>query len=316
MKKIIQMLSLLLLLGVIALPLRAQSPDGETKSVGYRLKAANKVVTVYQDYSNQPNPFAIFSLESKYYFKIEGLTVTSCKEGPLKGKKYAQIFLPGKEAQSRAEHGIEFAEDSKETVKHQSAKGKSCDLVDFPLVNLTKSGITDSLLNINYWIAVEDLYENTEESEEYSDDDLSKSIVEANIRSRFFSSVLAVPFKYRFSFKNSNSSFSGESSIGAAVGWTFARDYDFDNRAWLTLAGGITTINPNTPFDDANSEKENNIPGATACLGIGANIKDVQAGFVFGYDFADATWEFHAKPWVAFSVGFAFWKPEGKPTNR
>lgn len=83
-------------------------------------------------------------------------------------------------------------------------------------------------------------------------------------------------------------------------------------------AGGLTLINPNSAFDDPGSAREKNMPGATLCLGAGANVGKTQAGIVVGWDFSDPSWEYHGKPWISFSVGFEFLKPQAKeePINK
>lgn len=288
--------------------IHAQAPDGETKPVGFRLKSGVEAMTIYQDFYGQPNPNARFLLDDAYYFKVLNETADACMESSLHGSTFAKIYVPSKEEQELSDT------DWDKMTNHRPVRSDgntNCPPFEFPRISLSQIKIPEKELGKVYWIEVSKLYEDGGEA--ISTENIRANYFEdAQVRSRFFVAALAIPFKFRFSFKEPHTSFTGESSLSAAVGWTFARDRDFDNRAWLMLAGGLTFINPNTPFDDAGSEKQKNIPGATACIGIGVNIKQTQAGLVFGYDFADSNWEFNAKPWASLSVGFSLLNPKGK----
>lgn len=303
-----------LLIALFTMPwASAQAPDGESKPTGLRVKT-DQAITIYADYMGQPNPYARYTLNNVYFFTVQGDSVLGCDEGPLAGIEFVKIVIPG-EAQI-FQNPKEWNGPIRDARKAADPTLPRCP-VSFPVINPIETQVRDKQLGGTFWVEISDLVKGGNVIGKVETQQADEKVFDKTyIRSRWFVSALAVPFKYRFSFKNSHSALTGESSIGASIGWTFARNHNFDNRFWLMGAGGLTVINPNSPFDDANAKKENNIPGATACFGIGANISKTQAGFVFGVDFADPSWEFNAQPWVAFSVGFSFFNPVGSDKNK
>jgi hypothetical protein len=292
----------------------AQAPDGETKPNGFRVKS-NQVVTIYADYQGQPNPFARYSLDDIYYFKVQGDSVLGCVSSPFPGQEFTKIMIPGNPGKSD-EQKVSFQQMDQQRNTKAAADAAQCPICPdaFPAPSPGELQVAGKQLGGTFWILTSDLVKSAQVIGKTTATHVNSEVFDATyIHSRWFVAALAVPFKYRLA--KSKSSLTGESTIGAALGWTFKRDRNFDNRFWLMGAGGLTLINPNSAFDDANSEKQKNIPGVTVCAGIGANIKKTQAGLMLGFDFADPSWEYHAKPWVSLSVGFAFLSPSGDSKN-
>jgi hypothetical protein len=302
----------LLLCALCATPWRvsAQAPDGDTKPNGFRVKS-KEVLTIFGDYQGQPNPLARYSLDDIYYFKVQGDQVVGCKQSPFQGEKFTKILIPGDRVNNSGPlKAIKWNNEKwHDTLEFIPACPDS-----FPADSPSETQVSTGQLGEAFWILTDDLTDTVKIIGRVEDKHVDQDIFEPTyIRSKWFGAIMGVPFKYRFT--KSKSSLTGESTIGASIGWTFARDHDFDNRFWVMGAGGLTVINPNSAFDDPGSEKSRNIPGATFCLGVGANISKTQAGIVFGWDFADPDWEFHGKPWLSFSVGFEFLKPKADGQN-
>lgn len=301
----------LLLCALCASPWRAsaQAPDGEKLAKGARLKPDQPPVTIYADYLGQPNPFACYCLDDRYFFKVNGDSVIGCAFGPAPGKEFTKISIPGdptknpnqKTPLQRADQGRPY----RDNVAYPPCPDS------FPALSLEEKLVSPKELDRVFWILTSELVDNFQVVGEANLNHVNlKKFDKTYIHSRFFAAGLVVPFRYRFA-SGAASSFTGESTIGPAIGWTLLRDKSFDNRLWVVVSGGLTVINPNSAFDDAGTAKEKNMAGASACIGIGTKIDKTQVGIVFGYDFADPSWEYHQKPWLSFSVGFQFLHAKG-----
>lgn len=351
MKKTIQTIYLLLLLGVMALPLRAQSPEFENIPLGWRVKIDHPV-TVYGDYLGSPNPYDRYTLNARYFFQLIGTQTPGCH--PLPSESFTKILIPGTPDTAHQKMGslvenpnflqgklaienylyggkagdstklnqlsmllLEFA---KQLAEEENPEICGCPDA-FPRGNSQEKQIQNTEKGRTFWIktseltasgfskdvstAVEDNHVNTQRFDQ------------AKLYSRTFVSVLAVPFKYRFSYKKGGETIlTGESSIGPCLGYRIVKSNFFDQNLWVMGSAGITFINPNLLLSDSTASKLKTEPGVTACIGIGGNVGTTQFGIVHGWDFTDKSWAFHRKPWIAFSVGVALVKRDAKSANQ
>lgn len=190
----------------------------------------------------------------------------------------------------------------------------------FPIQNDRERQIQESEKGRCFWIETDYLA-----AEGFDDHDLdlednhvnTKRFDRAKLYSRTFVSILAVPFKYRFSYKKGGATvLTGESSVGPSIGYRLVKSNFFDRNLWLMGSAGITLINPNLLLADSTVAKQKMEPGVTACIGIGGNIGTTQFGIVHGWDFTDDSWAFHRKPWLAFSIGVAITKRNAKSVDQ
>ncbi len=129
--------------------------------------------------------------------------------------------------------------------------------------------------------------------------------------SRVSVSVLSVPFKYRFG-ENGINEFTTDGTIGTSIGFKIYNNRLFDYGLSLNIGGGITTFN-RTIIDKNDNTKttKQNIAGFSLVPALVFNVGKVQMGLAFGWDFSDVEpkWDYNAKPWLSFSVGYSFLEP-------
>lgn len=292
---------------------QAQPYEQDKIPIGYHLQPG-RVVTIYADHQGDPNPHQQTLLSGTYYFQIEGIEQYGCKESPINGVKFVQIWVPGSKDQNER-NGVNVsaaAMAAKAAAKAALPRPEGgaptipgC-ASDFPKEALPVN-LSGDQLGKRYWIAHKDLAENDALSTAIQDKDIDPEVFARAYRySPFFSSFLAVPFKYRFSTDGSKlSAITAETSIGPCIGFKVRGSRYFDQNLVAFVSAGLTLLNPNTIYDDPAKAKPTQA-GLYTCGGIGGNINRTQFGIVFGYDFAEKSWTYHSRPWLAFSIGFAF----------
>jgi hypothetical protein len=311
MKKLALLLLLPLLAVSLGLPpeLVAQAANEQKVHIGYRLKSG-QLLELFSDFQGQPNPNMEFLMNSGYYFQIEGSQVEGCDESRLKGKTFTKIWIPGSD-----EQGARTA--NRQPLQSTDAKdAKPCPA--FPTPDVLPALIGNKQLGAIYWVETTKLAQETLKKDAgLEDKDVNFGKFDrAYLYSKFFASVLAVPFKYRFSYKERMGAFTAESSLGSSVGIKLSGSKYFDQNLWLIGAGGLALINPNSAFDSATTEKKSTQAGVFGAIGIGGNVHSTQFALIYGYDFADKSWEYNAKPWIAFSIGFSFIDREPKKATQ
>ncbi len=264
-----------LLLVFTALVVFAQDSGNAKKHVGWRYTKSGGTL-IYGDAIGAPDTTDVFVLTDRYFVVITGVKISKW------GKSYRLIVLPGRELdhEKRAKEGGSNSTNSKSREPNKFDFGRA------------------------FWIEVPNV-------EHVLENDFKK----AYLYSRFSIGALAVPFKYRFDYSSRNAQIAGEASLGLSVSFDLYRDSGFEERFSLIFSAGLTTINPNSAFDDSIIEKTKNIPGFTFCGGLVGRIKNTELGILYGYDFADKDWVFDRKPWVSLAVGFSFYNPEKEKGN-
>ena len=255
----------------------AQEDDSRAKKqVGWRYAKADFVV-IYGNKSFAPDTANKFLLTDQYYFKINQ---EESYLDPKSKQKYVMIILPKNEPLIKIGRGMK--------ARRMVLVPKNCEL----------HAIEDSTLGQFYWLPVDD----------------DSKILEADFEeeysfSRYSLGALSLPFKLRFDYKSSKIEVSGESTVGISGSIDLCHNRDFGERVSLVFAAGVTTINPNSIFNEDDEAKLKNVPGLTFCGGLVARINRAQIGMFYGYDLADEDWHFDRKPWLSFGVGFAFLNP-------
>jgi hypothetical protein len=284
----------------------AQDEGPEKKQIGYRLETAN-AVTIYADYSGSPNFGDRYSLTNKYFIVVNGDTLRN--DGVL----YTKISIPGPvNPNAQVQARTKIAQDERSTKKIND--GRSAPAYSEETV------VCESAFNRVFWIKTEDLpvsehpknkVLNAGTSSNIGSPPSTKSKLWLNEfrYSRWSVGALSVPFKYRFSYKDTVRQLAGESSVGLCLTWDFFRSRSFDERFSIIASAGLTSINPNSVFDDSSATKKKNTPGASICLGVVGTVNKIQFGLIYGYDLADKDWVFDKKPWAAISIGYAFITP-------
>lgn len=204
------------------------------KPNGLRVNA-KVVVTIYGDFLGQPNPYARYSLDDIYFFKIHGDQVNGCAKSPFGGKEFTKILIPGNAGgvqyslASETEFQKPWAQPAKDSVEKAKFKDAPKCPDTFPVVSPGEIQVGAAQLGKTFWILTEVLADSVLINGKVQYKHADPEIFDLTYyRSRWFSAVMGVPFKYRFT--RSKSSLTGESTIGASLGWTFHRDYNFNNR--------------------------------------------------------------------------------------
>lgn len=134
------------------------------------------------------------------------------------------------------------------------------------------------------------------------EDDLIDNFTDYVPKSKWSLYITTMPFKYRWSYKNSQSTFTGESTLGPTISWRFSKD-NFGNV--FNLAGGIgySILNKASVSDTTATANENGATGAfSAFLGISANINEISISAFYGYDFTSDDYLYNRKPWISVGI--------------
>jgi hypothetical protein len=301
--------------------------ENAKKFKGYRLKEKSEPMHVFGDFNGKPNfcdrfalhdnVFVVFRPSTKLAIKSQGTdtlastTIVSVpnKEISTKTEKvvkekleyWVSFLVPGTPPGDQ-DNNVNQVENAQNDLKSISDSDNPCK-GNSPIGNLYEKQIGPQEYGRIFWIKVKD-----------NDTDLTTLLANFDVEyrySRFSIGVLAVPFKYRFSWKGKGSQITGEGTLGTSLTYDFYHNRSYDERFSFVFGAGITVINPNGYWLEAD-EKEPNIPGASLYGGIVGKIKQTQLGLLYGYDFASEDWAFSRKPWLSFSVGVNLINPTSK----
>jgi hypothetical protein len=129
-----------------------------------------------------------------------------------------------------------------------------------------------------------------------------------------FGASLAVPFKLRFKTRGQNIKLNTDVTLGGYVGAKMrldsSRPYYVSLIATLGLAFLPLNDNNNPPTDSMASKGDSTVVGVTGSVGLVMELSDFQLGILVGIDRAAGEtgkdWIYNNKPWVSFSIGYAF----------
>lgn len=123
---------------------------------------------------------------------------------------------------------------------------------------------------------------------------------------------LTLPFKIRRSPEFSTFRLTTDVTLGGYIGYTRRLSEKHDFYLTIPLTGGLTFINltdSNTTLDLTAAPEAEVIPGLTWSSGIIVQLDKYNIGWLFGKDYASNVgnqWEYHAKMWWSFGIGFVF----------
>ncbi len=152
-------------------------------------------------------------------------------------------------------------------------------------------------------------------SEDFENENLVTKHYRTGLKSvKLSASVLSIPFKIRPKLGKVPADFTGDFTIGSAIGIGFRLSPYKKNYLNLSLAGGVTSVTVDRRSTNNYVNEKTKWSALSPGFGLTFDINGFQFGGVIGCDFvggeAGSKWIYNNSFWYSIGVGYQFIKPK------